>query len=164
MTADDRKASVEGALLALKSSYGFDAVPIGVMMAQSQLETGAWTSNVIATTNNAFGMGYPHSRPTKATGSVNGPEGPVAVYASLYDSAEDYLMRQKNFGIPNTADPLTYINATVASGYASDPQYATKWAQLVVNDHEAQGDTSSATEAGIGGAIAIGLLLLIASR
>lgn len=71
-------------------------------------------------------MRLPKVRPTTAIGERAGH----AVYASVLDSTADYFLRQRAFGVPNTHDGAAYIDATAASGYATDPNYAAKWRTL----------------------------------
>jgi len=104
--------------------YGFDKVDPLLILSESQLETGNFASSLVTTTNNCFGMKFPTVRATTATGHTANN---YAIYNSVADSVQDYLMRQANFHIPNTADPVAYIAATVASGYAEDPHYPEKW-------------------------------------
>lgn len=109
----------------LRSAYGFDAVPVDVVLAQSALETGNWTSRLFLERSNAFGMRMPRQRRTNAIGET--PEG-FAVYANPADSVADYFSRQRAFGIPNTSDAVEYMRATVASGYAQEGGYFDAWA------------------------------------
>ena len=73
-------------------------------------------------------MKLPASRPTLATGENRGH----AVYNSVADSVRDYVLRQRNFGIPDTGNVSTYMRETVESGYATDPNYLRKWAAQVL--------------------------------
>jgi flagellum-specific peptidoglycan hydrolase FlgJ len=116
-------------LVANKAELGFSEVPADVMLAQSMHETDAWTSNMLLQTNNAWGMMRPKQRQTTAIGGYQTPEGEFAVYSDVYSSTLDYLIRQSQprNHIPNTSDPLEYMQATVASGYATDPNYLKKW-------------------------------------
>jgi len=122
-----RKALIIDAINQLRPVHGYDLVPVNLILAQSALETGHWTSNLIETVNNAFGMKHPRVRPTTSAGATSAG---FAIYPDLCNSVEDYLLRQKNFNIPNTANPVEYITATVNSGYAEDPNYASKWLAL----------------------------------
>lgn len=133
--------------------YGYTSVPVEVIVAQSQLETGDFTSPIFRENHNAFGMKHPQSRPTLSRGESRGH----AVYDSVRDSVEDYAMRQRNFGIPD-GNAFRYMSATLGSGYATDPAYARKWADL----YNATGPTLAA---GIGwpGIAVLGLLVMAAN-
>lgn len=109
------------ALVDLAPVYGYDRIPLGLFVSQSDLETDTWTSDLYRQANNAWGMKLPTVRPTPAVGTFEGH----ARYLSVRDSVADYLARQRAFGIPN--DPARYMAATVASGYATDPDYLAKW-------------------------------------
>lgn len=122
----DHRAEVARAVVDAAPRFGFDRVPMGLVVAQSALETGAWTSRIFRENHNAFGMKLPTRRDTLATGERYGH----ATYNSVPDSVADYFMRQRAYGIPNTADPREYMAATIASGYATDPGYLDKWANV----------------------------------
>lgn len=111
------------ALRSLMPVYGYDRVPLGLVLAQSALETGYWSSPVYVNGRNAFGLRRARVRPTIAVGVYAGH----AAYRSLTDSARDYLDRQRAFGIPNTGDPGAYVSATVRSGYATASNYGPTW-------------------------------------
>jgi hypothetical protein len=124
MTPTERRAAVLAAIQQLGPFYGFTQVDPDLVLAQAILETGHFTSNLVATQNNAFGMMQPRQRPNVSDGP--GPTG-FACYADLFASVQDYFLRQQYFSIPNTADPAAYVQATKASGYATDPSYTDKW-------------------------------------
>lgn len=111
------------ALRALLPEYGYDRVPLGLVLAQSALETGYWSSPVFRNARNAFGLRRARVRPTPAVGVYQGH----AAYRSLTDSVRDYLDRQRAFRIPNTANVNEYVNATVRSGYAAATNYGPTW-------------------------------------
>lgn len=117
---------VAASIAATAAAYGFGRVPPRLLLAQSQLETGGWTSQVYNVNRNAWGMRFPSQRPTLAVGEANGH----AVYGSVVDSTADYFARQRAFDIPNTSDAAEYMAATAASGYATDPFYLGKWGRL----------------------------------
>lgn len=102
---------------------GFDRVPLGLVLAQSALETGYWSSDVYVHGRNAFGLRLPRVRPSVAVGVYAGH----AQFLSIADSARDYWERQRAFDIPNTSDPLQYVAATVQSGYATATNYGPAW-------------------------------------
>lgn len=114
MTPDQRRDAVFYAILDEQARFGYPELDPMLVLAQSALETGNFTSNLIATQNNAFGMKMPQQRETMATHA--GPSG-FAVYASLQDSVIDYFMRQRYFGIPD-GTASEYIEATMSEPYA----------------------------------------------
>lgn len=159
MTAAERRSATLAGLLRWKDELGFSNVPVEVMMGQSDLETGGWTSSLCVNWNNAWGMTFPSQRDTMAVGKVRA-EGQkfFCIFDSLEDGAKDYLMRQREFDIPNTSDPLAYIEATVASGYASGANYATAWASRIVDMDEELAATED-EGGGLAVPIALGLVL-----
>jgi flagellum-specific peptidoglycan hydrolase FlgJ len=124
MTPEDRAGSILQAARDLAPAYGFDRVDPALILAQAAHETGGFDSSLIRQTNNAFGLKHPKQRPTKSIGATANN---YATFSTLRDGVEDYLMRQKYFRIPNTSDPVAYVDATFASGYAEDPAYKAKW-------------------------------------
>lgn len=106
----------------LKNKHGYDKVSTKLLFAQTWHETGDFKSEVFKDNNNLFGMRHPSIRPTRSQGSRHAH----AIFKNHYDSVYDYFLRQKNFNIPNVEDS-SYIINTVASGYAEDPAYSTKW-------------------------------------
>ena len=119
-------AELVAALRALAPAYGFGRVPLGLFLAQSALETGYWSSDVFRHGNNAFGLRRARVRPTPAVGIYAGH----AQYLSLTDSVKDYLDRQRAFRIPDTSSAEVYVEATVASGYATATRYGSSWLSL----------------------------------
>ncbi|TJY33382.1 glucosaminidase domain-containing protein [Pontimicrobium aquaticum] len=106
----------------LKNLYGYTKVSVKLLFAQSWHETGNFKSEVFKQNNNLFGMRHPKVRKTYSKGSNLSH----AVFKSHFDSVRDYFERQKNFGISNTGD-TNYSLETVASNYATDPNYLQKW-------------------------------------
>jgi flagellum-specific peptidoglycan hydrolase FlgJ len=102
---------------------GYGRIDPALIVAQSVLETGWFTSPVFREGNNAFGLRLPRIRPTTAIGTFQGH----AAYNSLADCVHDYFLRQRYFGISN--GPL-YVDDTIRSGYATDPRYRLKWLDL----------------------------------
>ena len=121
---------------------GYVSIPAAVIVGQALLETGNFTSAVFTENNNAFGLKLPSQRPTLATGENRGH----ATFNSVADSVVDYAMRQQYFGIPD-GDVEQYMRATVASGYATDPGYLTKWLAKIPADDAPT--NAGAIEAGI---------------
>lgn len=138
MTPDEIAAALRAILAARLPAYGFGTLDPVIPLAQAAHETGGFTSSLLIDgSNNAFGMKVPHSRPFVGFGSgiydSDGSE--FAAYPSIRESVEDYLIRQRVFDIDEAyaADPraITYMTATFASGYATDPAYLEKWSAWV---------------------------------
>lgn len=165
MTIPERRAAVLAGL-GRKAQYGFAQVPIEVMLAQSDLESATWTSDLCIEANNAFGMTYPLQRETT---SIRGEwviaEGgkKFAKYRSLEDSAEDYLMRQRYFHIHDTPTALDYMQETVESNYGSGANYMVAWASRIVGLDEELTEAEASEEGGSGALLLLGGLLLLAS-
>lgn len=102
---------------------GYGRIDPALIVAQSVLETGWFTSPVFREGNNAFGLRLPRIRPTTAIGSLYGH----AAYASVSDCIRDYFYRQLYFGVSNGPK---YVDDTIASRYAADPGYRLKWLDL----------------------------------
>jgi flagellum-specific peptidoglycan hydrolase FlgJ len=93
-----------------------------VVMAQSALETGHYSSRLCTECNNLFGMNYPRQRPTTAAGSsIEG----FAVYLSWYDSVKDMKLFQQWY-LSRGWDLDVYMLFLKALGYAEDPEYINK--------------------------------------
>lgn len=132
MTSAERASIVLDAVIDQHGPEGFGNVDPALIYAQSVHETGDFTSNLAANYNNVYGMKYV-SQPLANGWVLLGPEGKkekFAKYATFADSVADYFRRQRVFSIPNTSDPLDYVAATVDSGYATDPLYASKWLKV----------------------------------
>jgi len=141
------------AVIAYGAQYGFDRVPLGLVLAQSALESAYWTSDVYRNGNNAFGLRLASVRDTPAVGVYAGH----AQYLNLQDSAMDYWDRQSAFGIPNTSDPSAYVAATVDSGYATSPNYGASW--LDVDRDRFDGFTPSVYAGAGASVVLLGVLL-----
>ncbi|OUS02881.1 hypothetical protein A9Q86_02200 [Flavobacteriales bacterium 33_180_T64] len=107
---------------AIKNMYGFTKVSTKLLYAQTYHETGNYSSPVFKENKNLFGMRHPSKRKTYSQGSNLGH----AVFKNHFNSVRDYFERQKEFNISNTND-TAYVLETVASNYATDPNYSTKW-------------------------------------
>jgi flagellum-specific peptidoglycan hydrolase FlgJ len=138
---------------------GFGAVPLGLVLAQSALESAWWSSDVYVNGRNAFGLRLPRRRPTVAVGEYAGH----ARFSSVADSARDYWERQRAFGIPNTGNPAEYVAATVASGYATATNYGAAWLN-VYRDRFADYDPPALVADGGPIVVALGLALFLASH
>ena len=115
-----------GAIRSLAPAYGFGSVPLGLILAQSALETGWFSSSSFLVANNCFGLRRARLRRSPAVGVYLGH----ARYSSIVDSVADYFDRQRYFDIPDTTDPDLYVAATVASGYATAANYGPTWLQI----------------------------------
>jgi len=123
----DRFTLLAADMAAIAAQYGYTGRVPDFALSQAAHETGLFTSDLLLRANNAFGMRIAHQRPQPRIGESNG----YAVYDDLRDSIADYFDRQRAFGIPNTNDPAAYIAATVASGYATSPEYAQRWRHFI---------------------------------
>lgn len=100
-------------------------IPTLLILAQAKHETGNFTSDIFKTGNNLFGMKVSTATPDGfiETGEYKGH----AQYKNAFDSIKDYFVRQKHFKISGDSWNL-YIEKTVSSGYAEDPNYNKLWA------------------------------------
>lgn len=126
MNAQERAAAVLQAIQALAPYYGYTAVEPSLILAQAAYETGHFTSRLIVEDNNAFGMRQPQQRPNVSDGP--GASG-FATYSDLFASVQDYFLRQQYFRVPNVSG-AAYVDATIASGYNTSPQYRATWLQV----------------------------------
>jgi len=129
LTTGERFALLAAYVLEVMPQYGYSGRVADFAICQAAHETGFFTSDLLLRADNAFGMRPANVRPQPRIGVDNG----YAVYATLKDSVRDYFDRQRAFHIPNTNDPAEYIAATVASGYATAPTYAERWAAILAN-------------------------------
>jgi flagellum-specific peptidoglycan hydrolase FlgJ len=102
-----------------------------IVLLQSQLETGHYTSDIFLNGNNLFGMKYPSHRPTVATGSYK----EHAKYAHWSDSVIDYTLWQKyyqsrGYRLEGEIDSDFYLVFLKCIPYAEDPRYVTKLVAL----------------------------------
>lgn len=142
LTPLQRKNEVYSAILIFLPVYHFEKVDPLLILAQSVHETQNFTSPLVVNYNNAFGMKQPTQRPTTSQGPTSNN---YATYATLADSVEDYFMRAREFGMPNTEDPVEFVNATVESDYAEDPNYVNAWTNWFVQLSDSPGlDTGGA--------------------
>ena len=100
---------------------------------------------------------------------VIGESNAYAVYDDVAGSVADYFDRQRAFGIPNTDNADAYMDATVASGYATAGAYKAAWMGLLnavrASDYgtafrlsDVPNDAPVTASAGSGG---LGLLLML---
>lgn len=90
---------------------------IDVMVAQSRLETGNYTSKVFREGRNLFGMKLPERRETTAVGEHRNH----AKYTSWVSSVDDYKIWQSNV-LSKVQSKKQYL-AYIGKNYAEDPKY-----------------------------------------
>lgn len=96
-----------------------------VVMAQSRLETGNFTSKVFKENNNLFGMKLPRVRNTTAIGEQNSH----ATYASWLQSVADYKLWQDEV-IKKYRTKRAYLRY-LSKNYAEDKKYIHKLKQML---------------------------------
>ncbi len=106
-----------------------------VVLLQSRLETGYYTSDIFLNGNNLFGMRYPVFRPTVATGTYK----EHARYAHWSDSVIDYALWQeyyisRGYRIGGGQDTDFYLVFLKCIPYAEDKQYVSKLVKLSGGD------------------------------
>jgi flagellum-specific peptidoglycan hydrolase FlgJ len=90
---------------------------IDVMVAQSRLETGNYTSKVFREGRNLFGMKLPERRETTAVGEHRNH----AKYTSWVSSVDDYKIWQSNV-LAKVRSKKQYL-AYIGKNYAENPKY-----------------------------------------
>jgi len=106
-----------------------------VVLLQSKLETGYYTSDIFLKGNNLFGMKYPSQRPTVASGTYKGH----SKYLHWSDSVIDYAMWQRwymsrGYRIGDDADDDFYLVFLQCIPYAEDKRYIPKLVALSQKD------------------------------
>lgn len=106
-----------------------------IVILQSRLETGYFTSDIFVNGNNLFGMKYPLRRPTVARGIYK----EHAQYAHWSDSVIDYAMWQKyylsrGYKLEDELDSDFYLVILRSIPYAEDPRYISKLVRLSQGD------------------------------
>jgi len=106
-----------------------------IVILQSRLETGYYTSDIFLNANNLFGMRYPGRRPTVATGIYK----EHAQYAHWSDSVIDYALWQKyylsrGYRLEDEIDSDFYLVFLNSIPYAEDPRYISKLVTLSQGD------------------------------
>lgn len=120
----------------LKKCLEFEGVLYqDIVILQSRLETGYFTSDIFINANNLFGMRYPIHRPTVATGTYK----EHAQYAHWTDSVIDYALWQKyylsrGYRLENEIDSDFYLLFLNCIPYAEDPRYISKLVTLSRGD------------------------------
>jgi hypothetical protein len=102
-----------------------------IVLLQSRLETGFYTSDLFMNGNNLFGMKYPYQRPTVASGTYKGH----AKYSHWSDSVIDYAMWQQwyislGYRIGRGDDNDLYLVFLKCIPYAEDRRYISKLVRL----------------------------------
>ncbi len=106
-----------------------------MVLLQSQLETGYYTSDIFLNGHNCFGMRFPNRRPTVATGIYK----EHAQYAHWYDSVIDYALWQnyylsRGYKIEGSYDDAFYLVFLNCVHYAADPSYVSKLVEMSQRD------------------------------
>ncbi|MGE5348286.1 MAG: glucosaminidase domain-containing protein [Actinomycetota bacterium] len=106
-----------------------------VVLLQSRLETGYYTSDIFLNGNNLFGMKYPAFRPTVATGVYKDH----ARYEHWSDSVIDYALWQqyymsRGYLIGDGQDSDFYLVFLKSIPYAEDKRYVSKLVRLSKGD------------------------------
>jgi len=106
-----------------------------VVLLQSQLETGFYTSDIFNNGRNLFGMKFPKYRPTVAIGTYSGH----AQYDHWIQSVRDYKIWQdwyitKGWRISVKEDNSFYMVFLDCIKYAEDPHYIPKLVNLASRD------------------------------
>lgn len=97
-----------------------------IVYAQAVLETGHFTSKAFTELNNAFGMGFPRVRETKAVGR----RGNLARFKSWQESILDYkLFQQRYFSSAKTKED--YYQLLIRRDYATGTDYVDKLKEIV---------------------------------
>lgn len=98
-----------------------------IVMAQAQLETGAFKSAIFKENHNLFGLKQATKRPTTNKGTENGH----AYYESWRESVVDYAFYQATYlkDIRTEDEYLQYLGAN----YAEDPNYVVKIKKIAYN-------------------------------
>jgi len=93
----------------------------GIVLAQSRLETGNFTSSMCKVNNNLFGMKEAKQRRTTALGTRN----KHAYYSNWKQSVYDYLLWQNKYYKGGD-----YYEFLLSVGYATDKEYLNKLKQF----------------------------------
>lgn len=136
-TGDSPVAGLSNQQLAFAEKYASMAQDLSVqyglpwetVVAQGILESAAGTSNFARERNNFFGIGAFDSNPDSAFSYPTPEAGWIGYYENIRNTAT-----YRNHGVfqePNITDPLAYLNAIKAAGYATDPIYIAKVSAFV---------------------------------
>jgi hypothetical protein len=105
-----------------------------IVILQSRLETGYYTSDIFLNGHNCFGMKFPKYRPTIATGTYK----EHAQYSYWFDSVIDYALWQEwylslGYRIGGSDNNL-YLIFLNCIPYAENPRYVTKLVEMSQRD------------------------------
>lgn len=100
-----------------------------IVLAQSKIESGFYSSKIFKENNNLFGMKKPMSRATLAKGTKRGH----AYYDHWTESVIDYALFQSRYmsHLKNEEAYLNYLGAH----YAEDPKYVSKIRTLIEKEN-----------------------------
>ncbi len=106
-----------------------------IVILQSQLETGYYTSDIFLNGHNCFGMRFPKTRPTVATGAYK----EHAQYSHWYESVIDYALWQDwylslGYRIEGSIDEAFYLVFLNCIHYAEDTRYVSKLVEMSQRD------------------------------
>jgi hypothetical protein len=106
-----------------------------IVILQSRLETGYYTSDIFLNAHNCFGMRYPTKRPTVATGTYKDH----AQYSHWSESVIDYALWQeyylsRGYRIAGSDDDAFYLVFLNCVHYAEDPRYISKLVEMSQRD------------------------------
>jgi hypothetical protein len=106
-----------------------------IVILQSQLETGFYTSDIFLNGHNCFGMKFPKYRPSIATGTYK----EHAQYSHWSESVIDYALWQKwylslGYRIGGSNDDALYLVFLNCVQYAEDPRYVSKLIEMSQKD------------------------------
>ncbi len=106
-----------------------------MVLLQSQLETGYYTSDIFLNGHNCFGMRFPNRRPTVATGTYK----EHAQYSHWSESVIDYGLWQnwylsRGYRIEGSNDDAFYLVFLKCVHYATDPRYVSKLVEMSQKD------------------------------
>ncbi len=106
-----------------------------MVLLQSQLETGYYTSDIFLNGHNCFGMRFPNRRPTVATGTYK----EHAQYSHWSESVIDYALWQnyylsRGYRIEGSYDDAFYLVFLKCVHYATDPRYVSKLVEMSQKD------------------------------
>jgi len=93
-----------------------------IVLAQTKIETGNFTSAIFKQNHNLFGMKKARIRPTTSLGIKRGH----AYYDKWESSVEDYGYYQAYQGLAKVNSDEEYYNLLAQLGYAEDPNYILK--------------------------------------
>lgn len=98
---------------------------IDIVIAQSKIETGYYTSDIFKENHNLFGMKEAKLRPTTALGTNNAH----AFYTGWRESCQDYALFQASYlrNITSEKEYLEYLK----QNYAQDSSYVNKIIKLI---------------------------------